>query len=89
MDFWDNHSIWFVLFMFMFPRLTMLFATTFGGGVLYWIGWLFAPRFTVAVIATMLYGDTNIVMVVLAWLWALGGETTEKTVVSRRASRQS
>ncbi|TWT79910.1 hypothetical protein CA13_13190 [Planctomycetes bacterium CA13] len=85
MDFWDNHSLLFVLAMFFFPRLTMLFATTYGGGFLYWLGWLFAPRLTVAIIATMLYGDTNIVLVVLTWFWAIGGESTEKTVASKRA----
>ena len=81
MDVWSNHSVWFVIAMFLFPRLTMLFATTFGGGFLYWLGWFLAPRLTVAIIATMLYADTNIVMVVLAWFWALGSEYTEKSLV--------
>ena len=78
MNFWDNHSILFVIAMFFFPRLTMLFATSHGGGVLYWLGWLFAPRLTVAIIATMLYSDSNLIMVVLTWFWALGGESAEK-----------
>ena len=82
-DFWDNHSVWFVIAMFFFPRLTMLFATTFGGGALYWLGWLFAPRLTVAIIATILYGQSNTVLVVLTWLWALGGESSEKTAAAR------
>jgi len=82
MDFWSNHSVWFVIAMMFFPRLTMLFATTFGGGFLYWLGWVFAPRLTVAIIATMLYSQTNIVMVVLAWIWALGGESCEKRVAT-------
>lgn len=81
MDFWSNHSVLFVIAMFFFPRLTMLFATTFGGGFLYWLGWFLAPRLTVAIIATMLYADTNIVMVVLAWFWAMGGEPAEKKIV--------
>ena len=87
MDFWDSHSILFVIAMFFFPRLTMLFFTSYGGGLLYWLGWLFAPRLTVAIIATMLYGDTNIVMVVLAWFWALGGESTEKVAAARSRSK--
>ena len=86
-NFWDTHSILFVVAMFFFPRLTMLFATTYGGGLLYWLGWLFAPRFTVAVIATMFYGSSNTLLVVLTWLWALGGESTEKGYASR--SRRS
>lgn len=89
MDFWQTHSIWFVLAMFLFPRLTMLFATTYGGGILYWFGWLFAPRLTVAIIATMLYGNSNIILVVLAWFWALGGEATEKRTIASRSSRSN
>ncbi|MEM1224571.1 MAG: hypothetical protein AAGJ40_02680 [Planctomycetota bacterium] len=80
MSFWETHSIWFITFMLVFPRLTMLLATTFGGGFLYWVGWVFAPRFTVAIIATMLYGDTNTVLVVFTWFWAFAGESIEKGV---------
>lgn len=86
-NFWDTHSILFVIAMFFFPRLTMLFATSFGGGLLYWIGWLLAPRVTVAIIATMLYADTNLVLVVLSWFWALGGESSEKRVAVSCASK--
>ena len=42
MDFWQHHGIWFIVFMFFFPRLTMLFATVWGGW-LWWLGWLLAP----------------------------------------------
>ena len=79
-DFWSNHTGWFILAMFFFPRLTMLFATTVGGGFFYWVGWLLAPRFTVAIIATYLYGHTNTALVVFTWIWALTGETAEKSV---------
>lgn len=67
----------------------MLFATSFGSGFLYWIGWLFAPRLTVAIIATMLYSDTNIILVVLSWFWALGGESAEKRTVITTTNRQN
>jgi hypothetical protein len=80
-NFWDTHTVLFIIAMLFFPRLTMLFATTFGGGVLYWLGWLLFPRFTVAVIATMLYSQTNIILVVLSWIWAFGGESTEKKFI--------
>ncbi|MDF1752170.1 MAG: hypothetical protein P1U89_05255 [Verrucomicrobiales bacterium] len=89
MNFWDHHSWLFVVAMFFFPRLTMLFATSFGSGFLYWIGWLFAPRLTVAIIATMLYSDTNIILVVLSWFWALGGESAEKRTVITTTNRQN
>ena len=91
-DFWDTHGYWFVLFMCFFPRLTMLFATAFGGGFWYWAGWLLAPRFTVAVIATHLYGASNTAMVVFTWLWAAMGEGVEKSTGqsgSRLDSRKS
>ena len=83
-DFWQVHGWGFIFCMFFFPRLTMLFATTFGGGFFYWLGWLFAPRLTVAIIATYLFGHTNTALVVFTWLWALGGEATEKTAVRSR-----
>lgn len=59
----------------------MLFCTTVGGGFLYWVGWLLAPRLTVAIIATYYFGHENIVLVVLTWLWALSGESTEKRAI--------
>lgn len=77
-NFWDFHGYGFILAMFFFPRLTMLFATTFGGGFFYWVGWLFAPRLTVAIIATILFHDHNFALLVFTWLWAIGGEFTEK-----------
>jgi hypothetical protein len=81
MDFWQHHGIWFIVFMFFFPRLTMLFATVWGGW-LWWLGWLFAPRLTVAILATTYYWDTNTVLVVLTWFWAFSGEGAEKTVAT-------
>jgi hypothetical protein len=88
MNFWDNHSILFVLAMMFFPRLTMLFATSYGGGLFYWLGWLFLPRVTVAIIATVLYWETNPVLVVLTFLWALCGEGAEKSLVKGKANGQ-
>lgn len=87
-DFWAVHGWGFILCMFFFPRLTMLLGTavTSTFGVLGWLGWLLMPRLTVAIIATTLYWHTNQVLVVFTWLWALGGESTEKrTVASSRS----
>ena len=78
MDFWDVHGIWFIIFMFFFPRLTLLFSSVAFGGVLWWLGWIFAPRLLVAILATTAYWDTNPVLCVLAWIWALCFETGEK-----------
>jgi len=86
-NFWDYHGCWFIFFMFFFPRLTMLFATTtVSGGFLYLLGWLFAPRLTVAIIATTYFWQANTFLCVLTWFWAIGGEYTEKVVVRSQAT---
>jgi|FreactcultureFD7_1027221.scaffolds.fasta_scaffold07883_2 hypothetical protein len=82
-EFYDFHDGWFLLFMFFFPRATMLFWTTVGAGPLYWLGWLMAPRFTVAVIATHCFGHENTDIVVFAWIWAFFGEVIEKAQISK------
>ncbi len=81
--FWETHSIWFVLAMFFFPRLTMLFATTFGSGVLYWVGWMLAPKLTVAVIAASLYWETDPYLVLFAFIWCLLGSDYDYHSLSR------
>lgn len=70
-NFWHYHGVGFLILMLFFPRLTMLFGTVVGGGLLYWVGWLFCPRFTVAVLATILFHDHNMVLIVFAWLAVL------------------
>lgn len=88
--FWEHHGVVFILFMALFPRLTMLFGTTVAttfGGPLFWVGWLFAPRLTVAIIATTLYWETDLVLCVLTWIWALSGESAEKSVARRAPPR--
>lgn len=78
MNFWEAHGILFIFFMFFFPRLTLLFSSVATGGVLWWLGWLVAPRLLVAILATTAYWGTNPVLVTLTWFWALGGESLEK-----------
>jgi len=45
-DYWERHGVMLLIFLTMFPRLTLLFATEFlsyaGFGL--WIGWLISPR---------------------------------------------
>jgi hypothetical protein len=81
--FWHVHGIFFVLFMFFFPRLTLLFSSVASGGILWWLGWLFTPRLLVAILATTSYWQTNPILVVLTWMWAVGGEPFEKRRVRR------
>ena len=45
-EFWAVHGIWFLVFMNLFPRITMIVATVHPIGWLSWLGWLFAPRYS-------------------------------------------
>ena len=79
-NFWDVHGLFFIFFMFFFPRLTLLFSSVPFGGILWWLGWFICPRLLVAILATCSYWDTNTILVVLTWVWALSGESTEKKI---------
>jgi hypothetical protein len=80
-NFWDVHGVLFIIFMMFFPRLTLLLSGVAWGGLLWWLGWFFAPRLLVAILATFAYWHTNTVLVVLTWIWALCGDSAEKKVV--------
>jgi len=84
-NFWDLHGWFFIFFLFFFPRLTMLFTgiCSVWSGVWFWIGWVLAPRLTVAIMATMVYWHSNMILCIITWLWALGGESTEKKTASK------
>ena len=86
MGFWEVHGILFIICMLFFPRLTMLFSGIFMSWIspLFFFGWLLVPRITVAILATCVYWTTNPVLCVFTWLWALGGESTEKNVIKKR-----
>lgn len=84
MGFWQVHGWWFIFFMFFFPRLTLLFSSVLTGGFLWWLGWIFAPRLLVAILATTAFWHTNTTLVVFTWLWAMGGESTEKKIIIHR-----
>ncbi|HXH73469.1 MAG TPA: hypothetical protein VNJ08_00790 [Bacteriovoracaceae bacterium] len=81
-NYWDRHGIFFLIFVTVFPRLTLLFSSVAFGGVLWWLGFLFLPRVLVASLATMAYFHTNPLLVTLAWVVALGGEVFEKWGIS-------
>lgn len=86
-DFWDVHGIIFLVCIAFFPRLTMLISTVKTGGLLWWVGWLIAPRFLVAVLATVGYWNTNKILVIGAWIIALSGESAEKKVIHTKVYR--
>jgi hypothetical protein len=83
-DFWQVHGFLFIIFMFFFPRLTLLFSSVISGGLLWWLGWFFAPRLLVAILATNVYWNTNPVLVVFTWVWTVSGESTEKSILSSK-----
>lgn len=84
-NFWDHHGILFLIFIAIFPRLTLLFSNVASGGLVWWLGWLFAPRILVAVLATLAYWYQNPILVVIAWLAAFGGESSEKYVFVKQS----
>lgn len=82
-NYWDEHGLFLILGLIVFPRLTLFFADIPFGGLLGWLGWLFAPRILVAVLATISYWYMNPILVCFAWLAALGGESSEKYILYR------
>lgn len=88
-DFFTKHGWIFLFSIALFPRLTLavsalLVGSIEFGGFLWWLGFFFAPRILVAILATVSYWHTNQILVILAWLIALGGESSEKFVITRR-----
>ncbi|MFH1224055.1 MAG: hypothetical protein V1647_06935 [Pseudomonadota bacterium] len=87
-NFWDVHGILFLVFITLFPRLTLLFSSVAFGGIFWWLGFIFVPRFLVAILATISYWNTNKVLVIIAWLFAIGGESSEKYFIHRRTFKR-
>jgi hypothetical protein len=83
-NFWNKRGVFFLIFITIFPRLTLLFSSVATGGVLWWLGFFFLPRVLVASLATVAYFHTNPVLVTISWLIALGGEVFEKWGISGR-----
>lgn len=86
-DFFQKHGVFFLIFISFFPRLTLLFSSVPFGGFLWWLGFFICPRILVASLATVAYFHTNPVLVTIAWIVALGGETAEKAGLSGGRSR--
>ena len=81
-NFWEAHGVGFIIAMFFFPRITLFFSSVASGGLLLWLGFIFAPRLLVAILATSAYLNSNTILVILTWIWALGGEATEKAAIA-------
>jgi hypothetical protein len=86
-NFFDHHGLFFLIFITIFPRLTLLFSSVASGGLIWWIGFIICPRILVASLATVSYFHTNPVLVIISWVITLGGETMEKFGLSGTKSR--
>lgn len=87
-DYFQKHGWLFLLFISLFPRLTLLFSSVPFGGLFWWLGFFFAPRLLVAILATVAYWETNPYLVTISWLIAWGGESGEKYVVVNRYQKR-
>ena len=88
-DYFIKHGWFFLFSIALFPRLTLfisglLVGSIAFGGVIWWLGFFFAPRILVASLATVSYWNTNPILVIISWLIALGGESSEKFMISSR-----
>jgi len=86
-DFWDIHGFFFLICIAIFPRLTLLFSSVAFGGLFWWLGFFFTPRLLVAILATISYWNTNKVLVIISWLFAVGGEFSEKYYLHKHTFR--
>lgn len=75
MDFFEKYSLLTLLGLAFFPRITMFILLPWSG-VFYVLGWIFAPHVVVAVLA-LNYWETNPLLVVGAWCFAVIGTAFE------------
>ena len=83
MDFWQNHGLLFLFGCAFFPRITLLFFSAVSFGIWTFLGWLFVPHLTVAILATVIYWGTNPILVIISWLFVLFGTVGETKTVAR------
>tara|TARA_R110000868_G_scaffold398317_3_gene671447 strand:- start:4284 stop:4538 length:255 start_codon:yes stop_codon:yes gene_type:complete len=83
MDFFENHGVGTLILLALFPRLTLLFMSFASGGVLWWLGWIFTPHLLVAILS-LSYWDTNPILVIMAWIIALGGTSSESKLIKSK-----
>ena len=87
--YWDHHGFFFLVFITLFPRLTLLFSSVPFGGFAWWLGFFFAPRILVAILATIHFWNNNPVLVMISWVVALSGETSEKRVITKKYTQKN
>ena len=72
----NDHGFWFLIGLALFPRITLLVSSVLSGGLLWWLGFIFAPHLLVAILAIPFW-DSNPVLVIIAWVMALSGTSAE------------
>ncbi len=87
-DFFASHTydVPLLLLLAFFPRIALLFV---GGPFAWfqWAGWFICPHITVAIMATLIYWDTNPLLVGASWFFALFGSSSETKTATRTARR--
>ncbi|MBN2094167.1 MAG: hypothetical protein JW740_02250 [Candidatus Zambryskibacteria bacterium] len=72
MDFWDQHSIMFVIGVILMPRLMLIYHGVITPMEISPIlGWIFVPRMFWASTLTSVYGDSNHTLIVIVWILAV------------------
>ena len=90
LDFFHAHSTvpWLLLIgLAVLPRITTLLMLLVGsllsGGLLWWLGWIFAPHLLVAFLS-LAYWHSDPILVIVAWFFALGGTSGEASLARRK-----
>lgn len=86
-NFWSVHGLFFLIFLTLFPRLTLLLSSVVSGGFLWWLSWLFFPRYLIAILSTIGYWNTNKILVTCAWIIAMSGESSEKIIIIKNTKK--
>lgn len=72
MDFWNQHDIWFVIGLILWPRVLLIY---FGlippMSIPPILGMTLIPRLSLAGIMTSTYWETNPTLVVICWIMAI------------------
>lgn len=77
-NYWQKRGVFFLFFVTLFPRITLLLSSVVSGGILWWLAFFICPRFLVAILATAAYWNSNPVLVTISWFVAIFGELAEK-----------
>jgi len=72
MGFWDDHTVMWIVGLVFTPRLMLLYFGIIKPGLIPPIlGFFFVPRMFLASVLTAVYGETNPILIVIAWILAI------------------